>query len=116
MLNSILTSIKKYCHIAEDYEYFDEDIIMYINSNLRTLNQLGVGVKGFNITDKNATWDDFLGNNSDNLSMVREFVQLNVRQIFDPPAGSTSNAYKERIQELTWRLNVQVDPEEDNVI
>jgi hypothetical protein len=46
--------------------------------------------------------------------MSKEFVQLNVRQIFDPPAGSTVNAYKERIQELTWRLNVQVDPENTN--
>jgi len=116
MIDSILTSIKKFCHIAEEYEYFDPDIVMYINSNLRTLNQLGVGVKGFNIHDKSSTWHDFLGDDEDNLSMAQEFVQLNVRQIFDPPAGSTVNAYKERIQELTWRLNAQVDPVTDNVL
>ena len=116
MIDSILTSVKKYCHIAEDYEYFDEDIVMYINSNLRTLNQLGVGVKGFNISDKTAVWTDFLGENADNLSMVKEFIQLNVRLIFDPPAGSASSAYDKRIQELTWRLNVQVDPETGNVL
>lgn len=116
MIDSILTSIKKFCHIAEDYEYFDEDIIMYINSNLRTLNQIGVGVKGFNVYDKTSTWQDFLGENVDNLSMAREFVQLNVRLIFDPPPGTTLSAYKERIQELTWRLNAQVDPYEENVL
>lgn len=115
MIDSILTSVKKFCHIAEDYEFFDPDIIMYINSNLRTLNQLGVGVKGFNIYDKSSTWHEFLGD-EDNLSMAQEFVQLNVRMIFDPPAGSTVNAYKERIQELTWRLNVQVDPSSGNVL
>lgn len=110
MIDSILTSVKKFCHIAEDYEFFDPDIVMYINSNLRTLNQLGVGVKGFNIHDKNSTWHDFLGDDEDNLSMVQEFIYLNVRQIFDPPAGSANTAYEKRIQELTWRLNVQVDP------
>lgn len=116
MIDSILTSVKKFCHIAEDYEYFDPDIVMHINSNLRTLNQLGVGVKGFNVHDKTPTWEDFLGEDMDNLSMVQEFVYLNVRQIFDPPAGSTVNAYKERIQELTWRLNVQVDPIVDDAL
>lgn len=116
MIKSILTSVKKYCHIAEDYEDFDQDIIMLINSSLRTLNQLGVGVKGFNIEDKEPVWDDFLGNDSENLSMAKEFVFLNVRLIFDPPAGSSASAYDKRIQELTWRLNVQVDPNTDNAI
>lgn len=114
MINSILTSVKKYCHIAEDYEDFDQDIIMLINSSLRTLNQLGVGVKGFNIENKESVWNDFLGDNSENLSMAKEFVFLNVRLIFDPPAGSS--AYDKRIQELTWRINVQVDPSTDNVL
>jgi hypothetical protein len=112
LIESILTSVKKYCHIAEDYEDFDQDIIMLINSNLRTLNQLGVGIKGFNISDKEQKWDDFLGNDSENLSMAKEFVFLNVRLIFDPPVGSSASAYDKRIQELTWRLNVQVDPKE----
>ena len=116
MVNSILTSVKKYCHISEDYEDFDQDIIMLINSSLRTLNQLGVGVKGFNIEGKDPVWDDFLGNDSENLSMAKEFVFLNVRLIFDPPAGSSASAYDKRIQELTWRLNVQVDPSTDNVL
>lgn len=116
MIDSILTSVKKFCHIAEDYEFFDPDIVMYINSNLRTLNQLGVGVRGFTIHDKTPTWKDFLGDNENDLSMVQEFVQLNVRLIFDPPAGSANSAYEKRIQELTWRLNVQVDPSIDESI
>lgn len=115
-MNSILNKVKKFCNIGSDYDVFDEDIIMLINSNLRTLNQLGVGVKGLNIEDDSTTWADFLGDDVDELSSVVEFVCLNVRLIFDPPAGSASNAYKERIQELTWRLNVQVDPKEGNAL
>ena len=31
-MDSILTSIKKLLGIAEEYEHFDPDIVMYINS------------------------------------------------------------------------------------
>ena len=58
-MESILTSIKKLLGIAEEYEFFDEDIIMHINSVFMILNQLGVGPSdGFRIEDKTTTWDD----------------------------------------------------------
>jgi hypothetical protein len=50
MENCILTSIKKVLGIEEEYEHFDQDIIMYINSAFMRLNQLGVGPEeGFKI-------------------------------------------------------------------
>ena len=42
MDESILVSIKKLLGIAEDYNYFDQDIIMHINAALMILTQLGV--------------------------------------------------------------------------
>ena len=42
-MDSILTSIKKILGITEEYEHFDPDIIMHINSAFMILNQLGVG-------------------------------------------------------------------------
>ena len=42
MDESILTSIKKLLGIPEDYEHFDQDIIIHINSVFMILNQLGV--------------------------------------------------------------------------
>ncbi|WP_439958482.1 phage head-tail connector protein, partial [Salmonella enterica] len=42
-MESILTSIKKLLGIAEEYEHFDNDIIMHINSVFMILTQLGVG-------------------------------------------------------------------------
>ena len=42
-MDSILTSIKKLLGIAEEYEHFDPDIVMYINSAFSVLTQLGVG-------------------------------------------------------------------------
>ena len=48
--DSVLTSIKKLLGIAEEYEHFDADLIMHINSVFSILTQLGVGPsKGFMI-------------------------------------------------------------------
>ena len=40
---SILTSIKKLLGIAEEYQVYDADLIMHINSVFSILTQLGVG-------------------------------------------------------------------------
>lgn len=42
-MESILTSIKKMLGITEEYEHFDADLIMHINSVFMILTQLGVG-------------------------------------------------------------------------
>ena len=63
--DSVLTSIKKLLGIAEEYEHFDADLIMHINSVFSILTQLGVGPsKGFMIEDKSATWKDFISDES----------------------------------------------------
>lgn len=118
MIASILTSTKKSLNLAEDYEAFDPDIIMHINSVFSTLNQLGVGpVNGFMIEDKTPTWDAFLGSDP-RLNHVKTYVFLRVRLLFDPPStGFHTTAIEKQIKELEWRLNVQredtewVDPE-----
>lgn len=42
-MESILTSIKKLLGITEEYEHFDQDLIIHINSVFSILSQLGVG-------------------------------------------------------------------------
>lgn len=108
MSNSILTSTKKTLNLAEDYEAFDPDVILHINSVFSTLNQLGVGPDvGFMIEDKVPTWDAFLGSDP-RLNHVKTYVYLRVRLLFDPPqTGYLVEAIKEQIKELEWRLNVQ---------
>ena len=110
-MDSILTSIKKLLGITEEYENFDQDIIMHINSAFMILNQLGVGPKnGFLINDKSSTWDEFIPERS-NLEAVKTYVHLKVKLMFDPPLSSTVIvAIKSQINELEWRLNVSVDP------
>lgn len=106
-MESILTSIKKLLGIAEEYEHFDADIVMHINSVFMILAQLGVGPsEGFSIEDETATWDDFLKGDIAKLSAVKTYVYMKVRLVFDPPSGSALlDSMKESIKEYEWRLN-----------
>ena len=109
MNESILTSIKKLLGITEDYTYFDTDIIIHINTVIMILNQMGVGATQFHITDKTATWSDFIGTENTILEMVKTYIYLKVRLIFDPPQGGLMTAFENTISELEWRLNSEVN-------
>lgn len=104
-MESILTSIKKLLGIEESYEIFDPDIILYINSAFSTLTQLGVGPEeGFSIKDKTTNWSEYL-NNDPRLDLIKNYVFLKVKLIFDPPTSSSvQSAYERMIQELEWRI------------
>lgn len=117
MNDSILTSVKKLLTgLTEDDTTFDMDIIIHINSALSILNQLGVGEPGFSISDKSATWTEFLGSD-EHIDLVKTYVVLKVRQVFDPPStGPIVEAYNKQLSELEWRINVAVDPKDDNVL
>lgn len=107
MSESILTSIKKNLGLAESYEAFDADIILFINSSIANLTQLGVGLDaGFQIVDKTATWESFLGTDP-RLNNIKTFIYLKVRLLFDPPATSFAiEAFENQAKELEWRISV----------
>lgn len=110
-MESILTSIKKLLGIAEDDKSFDVDVITHINTVFLTLNQLGVGPDiPFVIEDETSMWSDFMSDEQ-KLRMVRTYMYLSVKKVFDPPLSSVAmNAITELIKEYEWRLNVAVDP------
>ena len=111
MEDSILLSTKKYLGIADEDTGFDTDILIAINSVFGILTQLGVGPKeGYSISDDTAEWSSYLENNK-LLEMVKTYMYLKVRMIFDTPtSGSMNSAHEQLIQELEWRINVMVDP------
>ena len=106
-MESILTSIKKLLGIAEQYEHFDTDIIIHINSAFMTVTQLGVGPsKGFSIKDKTAIWSDFIPEDDLRFEAVKTYIYLKVRLIFDPPSNSAViESYNRTLSEYEWRLN-----------
>lgn len=103
----VLDSVKKFLGLDKDYDAFDSDITMHINSVFNILNQLGVGPDDtFTISGYDQKWSSFTMGNA-NITMVKSFVFLKVRMLFDPPTGSAYNAYEANAKELEWRLNWQ---------
>lgn len=108
---SILDSIKKMIGVDKDYGAFDVDLIIAINGVFTILNQLGVGPeKEFAITGPNETWLDFFGI-TDAINLVKPYMYLKVKLIFDPPStGVLHEAMERQISEFEWRLAIQADP------
>lgn len=113
---SILISIKKMLGIMENDEAFDADIVMHINSVFSILNQLGIGpINGFMIEDKEALWSDFISDET-LFTLVKSYMLLKVRLLFDPPLSSAVIAcFEKQITEYEWRLNVVAENKEDNL-
>ena len=97
--------------LDENYDAFDQEVMVFINSALLKHMQLGVGPSdGFQINGVSETWVDFLGEKADQLQAAKEFVFFEVRIAFDPPAqNGVLNAWNDKLQELTWRLLHQVE-------
>lgn len=109
-MDNILSSIKKLLGIPTEETAFDSDIIMHINSVFMILNQLGIGpTNGFTISDDYALWSDFIPDGQ-NLELVKSYMYMKVRLMFDPPSSSAVlSAMEKSISELEWRLNVQAE-------
>lgn len=108
--DSILISVKKVLGISEEYNHFDADIIMHINTAFMVLNQIGVGsIYGFTIESSEEVWSD-LTENIEILSAIKTYVYLYVRSIFDPPSSSfVLTSMKEQMEELKWRILVMAE-------
>lgn len=110
MEQSILITIKKMLGITADYTAFDTDIIVFINSAMMTLQQLGVGpLNGFTVTGSDDSWSDFIPADV-MLEGVKNYIYLSVKTMFDPPANSfVMEAMKQKMEELEWRLRDQAE-------
>lgn len=109
-MDSILQSVKKLLGIPEDYEHFDQDIIMHINSSLLSLRQIGIGPDGgYAVTGSADTWQSVYGSYK-NLEAVKTYVYLKVRLLFDPPTSQALiDAIKSQTAELEWRLREEAE-------
>ncbi len=111
MDESILNSVKLALGVPADYNAFDNQLILYINSALAATVQTGVGAENFTISGSTAKWSDFLGDKMSALSYTKSLVILRVKLLFDPPQSSGAvNAINEQIREFEWRGYIECDP------
>ena len=109
-IESILNSVKKALGIEAEYDHFDPELIMFINSAFGVCYQLGVGPtdKPFIIEDAKATWDEFI--QGDQIETIKSSIFAKVKLIFDPPTSSSVlQAYQELIKEFEGRSNVDAE-------
>lgn len=106
-MDSILTTIKKMLGIDADYDAFDIDIIININSVFMILSQLGVGPNTpIVITGNTEEWSLF--QNVSDMEALKTYTYIKVKLLFDPPDRSNIlDSYKELAKEYEWRLRVQ---------
>jgi len=109
--DSILLTVKKMLSLTPENTDFDADILIHINSVLAILQQLDIGPEdGYFITDAEATWADYLGNDSTHVNMVKSYMAAKVRLLFDPPVSSAVMDSLNRIcSEFEWRANVAAE-------
>ncbi len=109
-MESILTSIKKLLGITDEYEHFDQDIVMHINSVFTDLRQIGVGPEeGFFIEDETSVWTDFI-TEPGKMESVKTYMYLRVKLLFDPPTSSSViESINRQIEKFEWRLNVAAE-------
>ena len=114
---TIKNTIKKMLGVEANYTAFDTDLLFFINSAIMELSQLGVCSPNFQITENgNETWDSLLSDFSNEylLNSAQNYIYIKTRLIFDPPnSGYVTSALQKELDEITWRLRVQMDGESD---
>ena len=109
-IDSILTSTKKKLGPSADYDAFDHDILVSINSEFATLFDIGLGYNGkpIRIYGEDEEWQDFI--DDDRLEWVKDYVYMKVKLAFDPPNNSfLIENYNKQIAELEWRIYTVVN-------
>lgn len=110
-MDSILITIKKMLGLDASYEVFDPELIVYINTALMTLEQVGLGTNGFVITGSSETWNQAITDPT-KFEGAKTYIYIRTRLAFDPPTNSSLlKSLEDTMRELEWRLNVKAEQE-----
>ena len=111
-MESILETVKSYLGIPDSDTYFDNNLVVQINSTFSILRQIGCGPsEGYMIEGPSNTWDEFLQNEPEKMQLVKTYVPMRVRQLFDSPTnGTVSQALDRQVQEFESRILYLCDP------
>lgn len=107
MENSILKSTKKILGIGPTDDSFDLDVLTFINTALSDLDQIGLMPEGGLVVESEEIEWLALNLPYKEMNMVRTYVYLKVRLLFDPPATSFAiDAMKQQLDQCFGRLSI----------
>ena len=117
MEESILKLVKEGIGVGVDDTYFDNVIIMHINSVFSVLSQLGAGPEeGFRIKDDSTVWTDYVTDEEDS-DLIKSYMCHKVKLFFDPPTMSALlNSLVQIINEEENRIKYKMSNKEKEVI
>lgn len=105
-MGTILEDTKKALGIMPNYDAFDDQLLMHINTCRMDLVQLGA--KCDVSIDRATRWDAFA--EIDDEAAIKSYIAMKVRLIFDPPANSfVVTSYQKLIEEAAWRIVYHTD-------
>ena len=104
----ILTEVKRMLEIEQETTEFDIDITSHVNSAFFSLFEIGVGPSTPFYINASTTWGEF--ETIIPKSIILDYLYLKTKMVFDPPASSSViDAFKDRLSELEFRMNVYTD-------
>lgn len=114
---SILLSIKKMLGYEPDYAPFDIDLMIFINSQMANLYQLGVKrAKTCYVSGPDVGWSKLVSAEDTRLQFIKTYVYAKVKMLHDPPTSTAQmQALKEAAAEAEFRILVAVDTPYDDL-
>lgn len=106
---TILEDVKSVLDFAsEEDDGFDSRLIMELEGIIGELSQLTLLLNKDFVMSKDSNWEQLL-NTTDNhlIRLVKQYVYLNIRIKFDPPAGSVLSSLEKSIQSTAHRIIIQ---------
>ena len=116
---SILNDVKTTLDFASEEDTgFDSRLIMELDGIIGELSQLTFVNNSF-VMNTDAEWKGLLDIDDENLlRLVKQFIYINIRLKFDPPAGSVLTSLEKSLQSTAHRIIIQKekfnDPERLN--
>nr|DAV71831.1 MAG TPA: hypothetical protein [Caudoviricetes sp.] len=105
---TILKDVKSVLDFAsEEDDGFDSRLIMELDGIIGELSQLAQLNKDF-VMSEDSNWEQLLNTTDTHLlRLVKQYVYLNIRIKFDPPAGSVLTSLEKSIQSTAHRIIIQ---------
>lgn len=111
---TIIGDIRAAVGLDKDDTIFDNDLLLYINGAFSSLSQQGLKRPDdkFEEVKTDTEWSHWWGEThaeTELPGMVKEFVILHVRIVFDPPPPKTQLYMEGRLRENEWRIQTYLD-------
>lgn len=105
---TILKDVKSVLDFAsEEDNGFDSRLIMELDGIIGELSQLTQLNKDF-VMSESSNWEQLLNAKDQQLiRLIKQYVYLNIRIKFDPPAGSVLSSLEKSIQSTAHRIIIQ---------